>query len=224
VSDGLRCTRRLWHAIGSQARAFVYWFKRQRDFVLTSHYEGDMKRISLILTMALLAASCSSNGIKAMETDENFQDIEALFATNATLQSVCQRQDVEGFKYFLFHEARARKLFIGPLVQVTPPGKGMQRLFRKDYVMPSFGIDRGREMVTGGPEDGAWLKVDIKPLTDGAFQLEWVRAKYELTGAAAMPGRLERTYGPIGKLTFVRTTQCWALSDDVVEDAPEAVN
>jgi hypothetical protein len=173
-----------------------------------------MKCITLLSTLLLVAACGHANGLKAREVDPNYDDVEAIFLINASLRSVCERADIEGFKYYLFREARVRQTFVSPVVKVTRPDKGVQSQVRERYVMPTFGIHQGVEMVTGGPEEWAWLKVDVKPLAEGAFQLEWVRAKYERIGAGAMPGRLERTYGPIGRLTFVRTAQCWELGED----------
>jgi hypothetical protein len=151
--------------------------------------------------------------------DANAQQIDSIFRTNATLRSACEQSNAEGLAYYLFRDAAVRQAIVAPSVTVTRPGKGVQSIDRGHYVMPLFGIYQGVATITGGPESWAWLKIDIKPLPDGAFQLEWVRAKYELSGAAAMPSRIERTYGPIGRLTFIRTSQCWEVREDSVDDS-----
>jgi hypothetical protein len=177
-----------------------------------------MRVAPLITTLFFLSACGHSGSSKAMEVDANVQKIEAIFNTNAALRSVCERSDIEGLKYYLFRDAGVRQAFVARDVKVTRPGKGVQSIDRNHYVMPAFGIHQGREMITGGPEPWAWLKIDIKALPDGAFQLEWIRAKYELSGATAMPSRLEHTYGPLGRLIFVRTSQCWEVREDSVDD------
>ena len=178
-----------------------------------------MTRLLLTSSIAALAACGHAIQPAADEVDRNVAQIEALFATNATLRSVCERADVDGFRYFLFRDPAVRQLFVGPAVDVIRPGRDRQSVRREHYAMPSFGIDRGVETVDDASAGSGWLKVDIRPLADGAFQMEWVRAEYELQGAAAMPIRLARTFGPVGRLTFVRTSQCWEVRNDEIADS-----
>jgi hypothetical protein len=179
-----------------------------------------MKQAFSILGSVLLASCAHTASVQA-------ESIDAIFARDATLRSVCDRADIDGFKYYFFNHADMRHAVVAGTVRVIRPDSAPRNVQRDRYSLeeiPIFGVHQGVETVTERPAfqadtpDGAWLKVDVEPLPDGAFQIVWVRAQYEVTGAMAMPGRLLRTHGPTGRLTFRRTAQCWELVEDAITD------
>lgn len=152
---------------------------------------------------------------------EAAEDIETIFSKDATLRSVCDRSDIEGFRYYFFHHAKVRESFVAANIRVIRPHKRPRKVRQADYHMPEFGVDRGTEFVLDAPNKSTFLKVETVQLPDLAFQLLWVRADYEYHGAHAQPGRVKRTYGPTGRLTFQRTKQCWELVEDRIDAAAQ---
>jgi hypothetical protein len=175
--------------------------------------EGYGLIMKMLLTMVAIcgAASC------AHTSTSNSAATEALFSKSATLRSICDRSDIEGFRYFYFREAPVRQAFVATNVRLVRPDKADESVARAAYVPHNFTVDQGVEVLLGPGREWARLKIDIKSLADGAFQVQWVRADYDLHGAAAAPYRVRRTYGPVGRLTFVRANQCWELSEDRIE-------
>lgn len=160
---------------------------------------------------ALLVAACGHT--RPVIAD----DIQSIFRQNATLHSVCDRSDIDGFKYYFFHEVVVRRAFVASSVRVLRPREKPRNVKRVRYVPPVFGMYQGVETIKDASNDTSMLKVEVVPLPNCGFQIVWVRAEYELEGAAAMPTQLTRTYGPAGRLTFRRTSQCWELTEDSVE-------
>lgn len=147
------------------------------------------------------------------------EDIATIFSKDATLRSVCERSDIEGFRYYFFHHAKVRKSFLADNIRVIRPHKRPKKVRRANYQMPAFGEFGGHEIIFSSPEKFEYLKVETLPSSDNGFQIRWVSAEYEFVGAMAKPGRVKRTYGPTGLLTFKRTAQCWELAEDRI-DAP----
>lgn len=177
-----------------------------------------MKRAITFLG-AMLLASC----VHAEPADAG--NLDHIFARDATFRSVCDRMDIEGFRYYLFHHPDVRHAIVADSVSVLRPDMPPRNVQRDHYTMhdiPLFGMHQGVETITERHEfeaeypEWAWLKIEVEPLPNDAFRLVWQRAEYETTGAAAMPGRLLSTHGPTGQLTFRRTAQCWELVEDSV--------
>jgi hypothetical protein len=172
-----------------------------------------MMRLALVTTLVLLAACEHSTTLKRRE-------IESIFSANSSWQNACETGDMEGFKHHFFRHMRVRHAFLASKVKVTRPDTGIKMVARNRYSTPTFLIYQGVETIIDPQDDWTWLKVDIKPLADGAFQMEWVRANYDIDRATALPIRRVSTFGPVGRLTFVRTSQCWELTEDSVEVSP----
>jgi hypothetical protein len=172
-----------------------------------------MRRLALTAALVLLAACGHS-------TSPKHREIESIFSANSSWQNACETGDMEGFKHHFFRHARVRHAFVASKVKVTRPDGGIKMVARNRYFEPPFLIYQGVETIIDPQDDWTWLKVDIKPLADGVFQMEWIRANYDIDRNTALPIRRVSTFGPVGRLTFARTRQCWELTEDSVEELP----
>jgi hypothetical protein len=179
--------------------------------------ERIMKRLTIIMATCG-AVSC------AQIADSHSAATEALFGQSATLRSVCNSSDIDGFRYFYFREAPVRKAFVAGKVRIVRPGMPDQSVTRAAYTPHNFNVHQDVETLLEPGREWVHLKIDIKPSADGAFQVKWVRADYDLHGEEAAPYQVRRTYGPVGYLTFVRANQCWELSEDRIEAGPLHTN